>query len=77
MQIEGISAIRSLTPVSLRGLHEALEQLGAVADLQLQKASAGERLLRGPADAVLERRRARVLDRADQEARCRRERPPG
>ena len=65
MQIDGISAIRSLTPVVVRRAHEALQQLGPVADLQLQEPRAGERLLGGAADAVLERRRARVLDRAE------------
>ncbi len=70
MQIDGISASRSLSPVSCGAAHEALEQLGPVAELQLQEAGAGVGLLGGAADAVLERRRARVLDRADEEVRA-------
>ena len=41
MQIDGISAIRSLSPVVVGDAHEPLEQLGAVAELQLQEARAG------------------------------------
>ena len=51
------------------GAHEPLEQLGPVADLQLQVARAGQRLLGGAAHAELQRRRGRVLDRADAEVR--------
>jgi hypothetical protein len=45
--------------------HERLEALGHEADLQLQEARAGLGLRRGARDAVLQRRRAGVLDRAD------------
>src|SRR3954453_8187480 len=47
--------------------HERLEALGHEADLQLQEARAGVGLLRGAGDADAERRRAGVLDRADQQ----------
>ena len=67
----GCSAIRSLRPVAWRLGHEALELLGPVAELQLQEARAGARLLGARSDAVVERRRARVLDRADEEVRAR------
>src|SRR3954471_24763453 len=49
--------------------HERLEALGHEADLQLEEARAGVGLLRGAGDADAERRRAGVLDRADQQAR--------
>ena len=51
----------------MRLVHEALEQLGPIAELELEEAGAGERLLGRAADAVVQRRRARVLDRADEE----------
>src|SRR4051812_38015137 len=51
--------------------HEGLEALGHEADLQLEEARAGLGLLRRPRDAHVERRRARVLDRADEQARRR------
>src|SRR4051812_47685747 len=47
--------------------HERLEALRHEADLQLQEARAGVGLLRGARDPDAERRRARVLDRADQQ----------
>ncbi len=46
---------------------ERLETRRVVADLQLQEAGAGGDLLRSPARAVVERRGARVLDRADEQ----------
>src|SRR3954468_20111853 len=53
--------------------HERLEALGHEADLELEEAGAGVGLLRGAGDADAERRRAGVLDRADQQVRRRRE----
>src|ERR671933_133246 len=49
--------------------HERLEALGHEADLQLQEAGPGLGFLRRARHAVPERRRARILDRADEQAR--------
>src|SRR3954470_22210075 len=54
-----------------RPRHEAPEALGHEADLQLQEARAGVSLLGGARDARVERRRAGVLDRADEQPRGR------
>ncbi len=50
----GSSRAARLRPLSWALAHEALEQLGPVAELQLQKARAGERLLGSPANPVVE-----------------------
>src|SRR5262249_47695631 len=60
----------------VRLAHEALEQLGPVAELELQETRPGERLLGRAADAVIHRRGARVLDRADEEVGGGGEPPP-
>src|SRR3954447_12358902 len=62
-------------PALDRGGHERLEALGHEADLQLQELRAGVGLLRGPRDPHAERRRAGVLDRADEQPRRRVEHP--
>src|SRR3954454_23051729 len=49
--------------------HERLQALGHEADLQLQEASAGVDLLGGAGDADAGRRRARILERPDQQGR--------
>src|SRR4051794_9312013 len=49
--------------------HERLEAIGREADLQLQELGAGVGLLVRAGDAVLEGRGARVLDRAEEQAR--------
>src|SRR6185437_872481 len=49
--------------------HEALEQLGAVAELELEVLRAREGFLGGAAHAVLQRGRRRVLHRTDEEVR--------
>src|SRR5262245_18373135 len=53
--------------------HERLELLGPERDLQLEEARAGAHLLQHAVDAVVERRRARVLDGAEEEPRRRAE----
>ena len=69
---------RALGQPDVGGLrHEALEQLGLVADLQLEEARAGAGLHERALDAVLDRRRGGVLDRADEEPRRGLERPSG
>src|SRR3954454_18904774 len=55
----------------VRRMHERREALGLEADLQLQEPSTRPNLLERAVDAVLVRRRARILDRADEELRCR------
>ena len=51
--------------------HEAVEMRVLERDLQLQEARAGAHLLQRAVDAVVVRRRARVLDRAEEEPRRR------
>src|SRR3954447_18206478 len=59
----------ALVKTTCHGLgHEPLEPLRLEADLKLQEAGAGVGLLHGAFHAVLERRRARVLDGADEQA---------
>src|SRR5581483_12108178 len=48
-------------------LDEGFELLRAEADLELEEARAGAHLLQRAVDAVVVRRRARVLDRAEEE----------
>src|SRR6478735_7027962 len=52
-------------------VHERGEPLRLVADLQLEEARARSHLLQRPLDAVVVRRRAGVLDRAEEELRRR------
>ncbi len=56
---------------------ERLEPLRVVADLQLEEAGARLDLLPGPGRPVVERRRSRVLHRADEQARGRLDRAAG
>src|SRR3954452_494484 len=54
----------------VRAMHERREALGLEAHLQLQEPGARPNLLEGALDAVLVRRCAGILDRADEEPRC-------
>jgi len=56
---------------------KTVEELRLEADLELEEARAGADLLERAIDAVLERRCARILDRAEEEVRRRVERAPG
>src|SRR5581483_1814263 len=57
--------------------HERLERREVEADLELQEPGARALLLQGTVDAVVDRRRRRVLDRAEEEHRRRLERAAG
>ncbi len=75
--IDGISAARSVSPIACGPCDEVLEHLGPVADLQLQEARARARLHQRALDAVLDRRRAGVLDGAEEQPRRGLQRPSG
>ncbi len=60
-----------------RFAHERLGLLGPEADLELEEARARAHLLQRAVDAVVERRRAGVLDRAEKEVRRRVDRASG
>ena len=64
-------------PGRLGADHEALEVAAVEADLQLQELRSGVGLLQRALDAILERRRARVLDCAEEEVRRRVDRAAG
>ena len=68
--------LRGKTPFDSLG-NELVEEIGEEADLELEEARAGADLLERAIDAVLERRCARILDRAEEEVRRRVERAPG
>jgi hypothetical protein len=66
-----------VSPIACARRDEVLEHLGPVADLQLQEARAGACLHQRALDAVLDRRRGRVLDGAEEQPRRGLQRAPG
>ena len=71
MQIEGISAMRSVSPRVVGGVHEPLEQLRAVADLKLQEPGTASAFFAARRTRYSYRRGAGVLDGAEEEVRRR------